>query len=62
MEVTPARDRGAVAVAGACGLVDLLREGRISPAVPKRPPLDGVRCAPELLFISASSGKLVLVP
>lgn len=43
-------------------LVELLREGRIHPAVAQRLPLSDARHAHELLESSADKGKLVLVP
>jgi NADPH:quinone reductase-like Zn-dependent oxidoreductase len=43
-------------------LVELLREGKIHPAVAERLPLSDARQAHELLESSASKGKLVLVP
>jgi NADPH2:quinone reductase len=43
-------------------LVELLREGKIHPAVAERLPLSDARHAHELLESSASKGKLVLVP
>jgi NADPH:quinone reductase-like Zn-dependent oxidoreductase len=43
-------------------LIDLLREGKIHPAVAERLPLSDARHAHELLESSASRGKLVLVP
>ncbi|MGN6793683.1 MAG: zinc-binding dehydrogenase, partial [Streptosporangiaceae bacterium] len=43
-------------------LLDLLREGKIHPAVAERLPLDDARHAHELLESSASKGKIVLVP
>jgi NADPH:quinone reductase-like Zn-dependent oxidoreductase len=43
-------------------LIELLREGKIHPAVAERLPLSDARHAHELLESSASKGKLVLVP
>jgi len=43
-------------------LLDLLREGKIHPAVAERLPLADARHAHELLESSASKGKIVLVP
>jgi NADPH:quinone reductase-like Zn-dependent oxidoreductase len=43
-------------------LIQLLREGKIHPAVAERLPLSDARHAHELLESSASKGKLVLVP
>ncbi|HKR71794.1 MAG TPA: medium chain dehydrogenase/reductase family protein [Streptosporangiaceae bacterium] len=43
-------------------LLDLLREGKIHPAVAERLPLADARRAHELLESSASKGKIVLVP
>src|SRR5215203_641363 len=43
-------------------LIELLREGKIHPAVAERLPLAEARHAHELLESSASKGKLVLVP
>jgi NADPH:quinone reductase len=43
-------------------LIELLREGKIHPAVAERLPLSEARHAHELLESSASKGKLVLVP
>jgi NADPH:quinone reductase len=43
-------------------LLDLLREGKIHPAVAERMPLSEARRAHELLESSADRGKLVLVP
>ena len=43
-------------------LLELLREGKIRPAVAERLPLSDARRAHELLETSAGKGKLVLVP
>jgi NADPH:quinone reductase-like Zn-dependent oxidoreductase len=43
-------------------LIELLREGKLHPAVAERLPLGDARHAHELLESSASKGKLVLVP
>ena len=43
-------------------LLDLLRAGKIRPAVAERLPLSEARRAHELLERSAAKGKLVLVP
>ena len=43
-------------------LIELLREGKVHPAVAERLPLSDARHAHELLESSASKGKLVLVP
>ena len=45
-----------------CALLELLREGKIHPAVAERLPLSDARRAHELLESSADKGKLVLVP
>ena len=45
-----------------CALIELLREGKIHPAVAERLPLSEARHAHELLESSAAKGKLVLVP
>ena len=45
-----------------CALIELLREGKIHPAVAERLPLSEARHAHELLESSAAQGKLVLVP
>jgi NADPH:quinone reductase-like Zn-dependent oxidoreductase len=43
-------------------LLNLLREGRLHPAVAERMPLTAARRAHELLESTADKGKLVLVP
>lgn len=43
-------------------LLELLRAGKIHPAVAERLPLSDARRAHELLETSAGKGKLVLVP
>jgi NADPH2:quinone reductase len=45
-----------------CALLELLREGKIHPAVAERLPLSDARRAHELLESSADKGKLVLLP
>jgi NADPH:quinone reductase-like Zn-dependent oxidoreductase len=43
-------------------LIELLRDGKIHPAVAERLPLADARRAHEMLEESAAKGKLVLVP